>query len=561
MHYDPSMNFLPSSRFFRSTLLACMLPLGGLAGEVLYNGIQLPAEWPPRGQKPENLEPMPVPYLESPPAVIPIDVGRQLFVDDFLIASTTLVRSYHQPEKYQGNPILFPQTERELNGGVRPAAVPHSGGAWYDHRDGLFKMWYMTGWYGGLAVAHSRDGLVWTRPDLGVIPGTNAYPDPSPDLRYGMDHVRIDWMAQDENERFKSLHYYHAKPGDAQPPGGRLHVSRDGYHWSKPIAATGPSGDRNTFFYNPFRQVWVFSSKVQPIDHGPRSRGYWEGRDFVSAAQWPATGPVYWFGADRLDQPDATIGDPPQIYDMDAIAYESLMVGIFQVHKGPHNSLAAKNRLPKMTELNIGFTRDGFHWHRPVRSPFIAATRTPGNWERAYLHATGGVMLVVGDRLFFYYNGFSGETPKGPNMYGGGSTGVAFLRRDGFASMDAGREVGQLTTRPLRFSGKHLFVNLDAPEGGLRAEILDESGQPLPGFTLDQCVPLLSVDSTRRKLEWRGTADLSGLAGRNVRIRFELKQGRLYSFWVSPDSEGHSRGYVAAGGPEFRGPVDSPTGF
>src|SRR5207237_9032447 len=62
-------------------------------GEVLHNGIRLPVGWPPR---PDRLtrEPMPVPYLQSPPAVIPIDVGRQLFVDDFLIERTTLRRTF-----------------------------------------------------------------------------------------------------------------------------------------------------------------------------------------------------------------------------------------------------------------------------------------------------------------------------------------------------------------------------------------------------------------------------------------------------------------------------------
>jgi hypothetical protein len=33
--------------------------------------------------------------------------------------------------------------------------------------------------------------------------------------------------------------------------------------------------------------------------------------------------------------------------------------------------------------------------------------------------------------------------------------------------------------------------------------------------------------------------------------------GRLYSFWVSPDASGASYGYVAAGGPGFTGPTDT----
>src|SRR5580704_1128633 len=80
-------------------------------GELLYNGIRLPRAWPPRDEvKAESREPQPVPYLDARPAVIPIDVGRQLFVDDFLVEKTTLRRTFHHAEKYQGNPILKPET-------------------------------------------------------------------------------------------------------------------------------------------------------------------------------------------------------------------------------------------------------------------------------------------------------------------------------------------------------------------------------------------------------------------------------------------------------------------
>ena len=69
------------------------------AGEILYNGIVLPEEWPPQYEK-ITRDPMPVPYLDNVPDVIPIDVGRQLFVDDFLVAESTLHRTFHQPEFY-----------------------------------------------------------------------------------------------------------------------------------------------------------------------------------------------------------------------------------------------------------------------------------------------------------------------------------------------------------------------------------------------------------------------------------------------------------------------------
>ena len=45
--------------------------------------------------------------------------------------------------------------------------------------------------------------------------------------------------------------------------------------------------------------------------------------------------------------------------------------------------------------------------------------------------------------------------------------------------------------------------------------------------------------------------DLSSLANQPVRFRFHLRNGDLYSFWVSPEISGASLGYVAAGGPGF----------
>ncbi|MGC9316806.1 MAG: LamG-like jellyroll fold domain-containing protein, partial [Armatimonadota bacterium] len=104
--------------------------------EVLCNGIRLPQTWPPRR---ERLTPDPVtpPYLLSPPEVMPIDVGRQLFVDDFLIEETTLSRTYHRPQFYEGNPILEPEEPWEWEG-RGPMAIPHSGGVCFDPADGLF---------------------------------------------------------------------------------------------------------------------------------------------------------------------------------------------------------------------------------------------------------------------------------------------------------------------------------------------------------------------------------------------------------------------------------------
>jgi hypothetical protein len=163
----------------------------------------------------------------------------------------------------------------------------------------------------------------------------------------------------------------------------------------------------------------------------------------------------------------------------------------------------------------------------------------------------------VGDKLHFYVVGRAGEenTPNEGKI----ATGLATLRRDGFASMDAGDSAGSLTTRPLSFKGKHLFVNVDAPQGELRAEVLDRQDRVIEPFTRENCVSV-AADKTLQMVSWKGAEDLSGVSGRPVKFRFHLSRGRLYAFWVSPEKSGASHGYVAAGGPGFTGPTDTSGG-
>ena len=171
------------------------------------------------------------------------------------------------------------------------------------------------------------------------------------------------------------------------------------------------------------------------------------------------------------------------------------------------------------------------------------------------MQSCAGGPLVVGDRLYFYFSGHA-KPRDGDAWDRDASTGLAFLRRDGFASMNAGEEVGTLTTRPVTFRGKHLFVNVDCPDGELTVEILDEDGKPIEPFSRKNC-HLVSSDKTLEQVTWQQDNDLSALVGKPVRLRFHLKTGSLYAFWVSPDQSGASYGYVGAGGPGITGPRDT----
>ena len=427
-------------------------------------------------------------------------------------------------------------------------AVPHSGGVCFDPEDQLFKMWYITGYQQGVGLVYSKDGLHWERPTFDhVQPGTNMVYDRGSRGSTIWHNAHTD----DPAERFVM---FSSRPGV-------IWLSADGIHWGKPVKVAGPLLDRTVLWWNPFRKVWVYSIKA--VYEGKRARRYWETPQLVGhrKSTWKAVeDPTLWTGADSADPPRDDLQVPCQLYDLDVVAYESILLGTFIIWRGDYRSNSnteeakEQNRLgrPKQNSACIGFSRDGFHWHRPDRRVFLPKSDTPGDWNWGNSQTASKSPLVVGDKLYFYVAGRGGlQSPGNTYQDAGGSTGVAFLRRDGFASMDATEQGGTLTTRALRFGGKHLFVNVDNPSGGLRVEILDSRGKLIPPFSCENCVPV-AADKTLHAVRWKDTGDLSGLSGKEVKFRFHLSGGKLYAFWVSPERSGASHGYVAGGGPGFK---------
>ena len=285
------------------------------------------------------------------------------------------------------------------------------------------------------------------------------------------------------------------------------------------------------------------------------------GDDFLAGAKWEPDEPVVWAAADRVDPPDPEIGDAPQLYNLDAVAYESIMLGFFEIHLGPDNDVLQKSGLPKITELNFAYSRDGFHWHRP--------DRTRGNSGRAARRVGPGLCAVAGQpllrarrQLWFYYIGFQGDAEQAQRQLAAerhvrprrDRRGVSAPRR---VRLDGRRRgAGTLTTRPVRSPAGSCSSTPHAQQGELRVEILDEAGEPIEPFTLGE-LPADRADSTLEPVAWTGAEDLSALRGKPVRFRFTLRNGSLYAFWVSRDATGRSDGYVAGGGPGFTGMTDT----
>ncbi len=547
-------------------------------GEVLYNGIVIPREWPPKYAPnksgkwwPDGKTPMPVPYLEKKPPVINISVGRQLFVDDFLIADgSDFVREFHLPKKYEGNPVLKAETPLEKGKfGINKmsGAAPKDGGVWWNPDSQMFEVWYECGWCGTYAYATSRDGLNWERPNLGIFDEPNqVMPD---SMHPDSGGVVLDYQCPNPAQRYKMFN----RGGGDFWCRGKVWVSPDGKHWGEPVRS-GAMGDRSTMFYNPFRKKWVFSLRWGiPHSTAGRARAYFEANDFIEGAKWQPEEPVYWLGTDMLDIKRDEIKDSikPQLYNFNAVAYESLMLGMFEILWGPENDTCAERGHPKFTSLSFAYSRDGFHWSRPDRRPAIDSSRTFSKWDNGYVQSVGGVCTVLDDKLYIYYIAFGGNKDNVFNpqttgkssmlsgMYDNSAMGVAVMRRDGFASLNSkSKDKSALVlTEPVLFSGSYLFANIDAPKGALYAEVLDMDGKVIEPFSFKNCIPATG-DSTAARITWKGAPDdLARFANRPVRLRFKMDNGKFYSFWVSVSENGRSDGYVGGGGPGFYSNIDT----
>ena len=133
--------------------------------------------------------------------------------------------------------------------------------------------------------------------------------------------------------------------------------------------------------------------KLGPLD---RYRLYHESEDFFSEVQtsWTPTEPLPHLVADAEDPP--WLGNPkpapgqhmsgpfPGLYNFDAVAYESLVIGMYTIYRckggpgeypsGQYSALRCPNTAPdgvdirnhsEFDSLFLGFSRDGFHFSRP----------------------------------------------------------------------------------------------------------------------------------------------------------------------------------------------------
>jgi hypothetical protein len=169
-------------------------------------------------------------------------------------------------------------------------------------------------------------------------------------------------------------------------------------------------------------------------------------------------------------------------------------------------------------KVDLGVSRDGINWKFYADDTWYL---TPGDTAEEVLSLYG--LIRRGDELWQYFD-FGGA-------HGGDKkrTYARLTQRlDGFVSVDAGEKPGTFVTRPLVFKGKQLELNV-AAKGSVKVAILDVGGNEIPGLGLDDCI-FIRGDSVRKTVRFKDNALLKSVAGKTVRVKFELKDAKLFAF-------------------------------
>jgi hypothetical protein len=448
--------------------------------------------------------------------VIPVDIGqqKQLLVDNYVIDQMeNVTRQLGQVSKVNGGQPIF--TDGWFYGTVL-------------QDEGKFKMWYRTEKPGGYVYkyAESKDGLHFTT--IGKLTGIHSN---SHTLT-----VHLDSHETDLAHRFKAAY-------DAPGMMAGLAHSVDGIHWT-PYNDGDPVTHRaadtcNQILWDEAAQTYRLYTRTDFGTMGGAgeirgSRGMVNPDVKADPTNWTTTS-EWIFDREGEDETDRR-----QIYGLADWIYCGVHFGLLSVFEWPGDTSEGPTDLVKRHERNImnfyiGTSRDGSRWDLTwvYASQPIIPRGGDGTFDKDIILPSSSI-VTRDDQHWFYYSG--GNERHGtkevihPREH---AIGLAILRLDGFCGLNAGDEEGIVLTRPFQLKGDALLANVEATQGTVRIDVLDSSGNPLPGYHGSDATTYLGVDELRLSPRWK--EPLAGLREETIRLRFHLTRAALYSFQVTGD--------------------------
>ncbi|MFA6245195.1 MAG: hypothetical protein WC655_29905 [Candidatus Hydrogenedentales bacterium] len=372
-------------------------------------------------------------------------------------------------------------------------------------------------------LAESADGIHWTRPNLGLytVHGTlenNVVLFGQTPASHNFSPFIDTKPGVPASERFKAV------AGVGGYGGLMGFASADGLRWTKlreePIVTEGAFDSQNLAFWSESEQCYVCYFRTY---NGVRTISRATSSDFLT---W--TKPAITDFDGHLEEHLYTNQThpyyrAPHIYvafPMRFCLRSGLSDAMFAQIAPNLDPLYTREAREECSDSVFMTSRGGNRYDRTFREAFFRPGLDPGNWVSRTVMAGWGVVPTGPNEMSIYYGQHDGQ--KTAHLL------RCTLRIDGFASINAPFEGGELLTKPLQFSGNELEINYStSAAGSIRVEVQNAAGEPIPGFTLDEC-PEIIGDQIERVVTWKAGGDVGALR-QPIRLRFVMKDADLYS--------------------------------
>ncbi len=489
-----------------------------------------------------------------------------LMPDDFESLKLVAWR-VEEGEQDQNNPLLEPAMPWDSGG------IMAHGTVLLDPIDGLWKAWQVSTpaetTFEGLQAEHekfrrltyleSEDGVNWYRPQLPFVkwPGheqTNIIFD----LNSGGTAVYASVFVDPANNEWPyemfvlrtpvygpDPHHVGHLPAPREKRATYRYRSHDGKDWKLlegPIHPSHGGGADVSYVYRQEDGSYVSYFKNYPklkeggrivtYDNNPRG-------GLRSIARRTSKDGSTWGNEITVLERDWRDPDFAQFLELTPVEVEGGYLGVVTYYNSAIQTMS----------LQMAASRDGIHWWRPDRRPTLP---NPPLGE----YGSGMIWqmhhpIVLGDKMYVYYAGSEGlhgeifDTRFEPRIDVGGETVIGFqtptlpfntaLQRAtwqfdrlwALVPSVGGATLGEAVTREQEPAGRKLVVNALVRSGGsLRAELLDDNGLPIPGYSIDDNLAI-SGDHRQAIVKWAGGDSAPAEA---VKIRFVLHRAFLYGY-------------------------------
>lgn len=467
-----------------------------------------------------------------------IDIGsqRELFVD------------YHFVERLEGACLQLQQP--------RPAGIAVSyDQPWEDClafyttvlKDGdTYRMYYRANYVESPPATHltcyaeSADGIHWLKPDLGLVEFNGSKHN-----NVILPTNRQFCVFVDERPGVPADESYKANSRSQHSPHGLVaYASGDGIHWKQmrqeevvPMQLENNFDSQTPIFWSKAENCYVLYARYM-VGTGPyppesddpeiwiRSTTRATSRDFLN---WTEQIPMTYSDTDSTKPSQHLYTNQTHPYFRAPHIYISLPGRIHFKRRALTDAQAAEvDPIPRSggaADISDGVlltTRAGtMRYDFTFRESFVRPGIGYEHWtSRSNYPALGIVQTGPAEMSLYVQRGYGLPTAHLERLA---------LRLDGFASIHAPYTGGEMLTRPFKFSGSELEINHStSAAGGIRVEIQEADGRPLPGYSLDQC-PEIIGDEIERIVAWQRGSDVGGLQGRPVRLRFALQDADLFA--------------------------------